>query len=480
MKSEGKVLSNLIWRFAERCGAQSVTLVVSIVLARLLDPKVYGTVALITVFTSILQKFVDCGLGTALIQKKDADDLDFSSVFFFNIFSCLLIYALLFFSAPAIAKFYDDEALTALIRVMSLMIVISGVKNVQQAYVSRTLQFKRFFYATLGGTIGAAVVGIWMAYKGMGVWALVVQQLFNAAVDTTILWFTVKWRPKRMFSFERLKTLFDFGWKLLVSGVIDTVCIKLSDLIIGKLYSSSALAYFNKGAQFPEIIAINVNSSIDSVLLPVMSSQQESVTAVREMTRKAIRISSYIMWPVMLGLAACAEPLVRLILTDKWLPCVPFLRIACISYATYPIHTANLNAIKAIGRSDLFLTLEIIKSVLRIVLLAVTMNFGVIYMAFGMLASTMLAMVVNAYPNKKLLDYSFVKQLRDIVPSALLSFVMAAAVRLVELIGMPDVMTLILQIIAGAVFYAVSSKLLRMEEFDYAFSTVRSMLKKEN
>ena len=478
MKSEGKILSNLIWRFAERCGAQGVTLIVSIVLARLLDPKVYGTVALITVFTSVLQKFVDCGFGTALIQKKDADDLDFSSVFFFNIFSCLLIYTLLFFSAPAIAKFYDDEALTELIRVMSLMIVISGVKNVQQAYVSRTLQFKRFFYATLGGTVGAAVVGIWMAYKGMGVWALVVQQLFNAAVDTTILWFTVKWRPRRMFSFERLKTLFDFGWKLLVSGVIDTVSTKLSDLIIGKMYSSSELAYFNKGAQFPEIIAINVNSSIDSVLLPVMSSQQESVTAVREMTRKAIRISSYIMWPVMMGLAACAEPLVRFILTDKWLPCVPFLRIACISYATYPIHTANLNAIKAIGRSDLFLILEIIKSVLGIVLLAATMNFGVFYMALGLLASTLLAMLVNAYPNRKLLDYSFVKQLRDIVPSALLSFVMAAAVRLIELIGMPDVLTLILQIIAGAGFYAVCSKLLRMEEFEYVFSTVRSMLKK--
>lgn len=478
MKTKEKVLSNFIWRFAERCGAQGVTLIVSIVLARRLDPKVYGTVALITVFTSILQKFVDSGFGTALIQKKDADDLDFSSVFYFNIFSCLLIYALLFFSSPLIAKFYNDENLVPLIRVMSLMIVISGVKNIQQAYVSRTMQFKRFFFATLGGTVGAAVIGIWMAYKGMGVWALVTQQLFNAAVDTTILWLTVKWRPKRVFSFERLRTLFSFGWKLLASGILETVYSKLWDLIIGKVYSSSDLAFFNKGEQFPEIIAVNVNSSIDSVLLPVMSSQQDSAAVVRDMTRKAIRVSSYIMWPIMLGLAACAEPLVRLLLTDKWLPCVPFLRIACISYATYPIHTANLNAIKAIGRSDLFLTLEIIKSLLGIVILFIAKNLGVIYIAYGSLVSTLLSMLVNAYPNKKLLDYSFLKQLRDILPSALLAFAMAGVVWSAELLRMPDIAVIVIQVLVGTVVYILCSKLFRMEEFDYIFSVAKSFLKK--
>ena len=480
MKTSGKVLSNLFWRFAERCGAQGVTLIVSIVLARLLDPKVYGTVALITVFTTILQKFVDSGFGTALIQKKDADDLDFSSVFYFNIFSCLLIYALLYFAAPLIAKFYSDESLVPLIRVMSLMLIISGVKNVQQAYVSRTMQFKRFFFATLGGTVGAAVIGIWMAYKGMGVWALVTQQLFNAAVDTAILWITVKWRPKRMFSFERLKALFTYGWKLLASGLLDTVYSKLWDLIIGKMYSSSDLAFFNKGGQFPEVITINVNSSIDSVLLPVMSSQQDSVETVHNMTRKAIRTSSYVIWPVMMGLAACATPLVRLLLTEKWLPCVPYLQIACIIYATYPIHTANLNAIKALGRSDLFLKLEVIKSLIGLAVLMISKDYGVIYISLSGIVSTAFSMIINAYPNKKLLNYSFLKQLRDILPPVLLSSAMAVAVRLVELLRMPDIVTLIVQIIVGAVFYIVCSKLFKMEEFDYILSVIKSFLNKRS
>lgn len=232
--SSTNVITNFFWRFLERCGAQGVTFIVSIVLARLLDPTVYGTVALVTIFTTIMQVFVDSGMGNALIQKKDADDLDFSSVFYFNMAMCSVLYLIMFFAAPFIASFYRMPELTAIVRVLSFVVVISGVKNVQQAYVSRHLMFKRFFFSTLGGTIGAAVIGIAMAYLGFGVWALVAQMLFNAAVDTTILWITVKWRPKKMFSFQRLKSLFSYGWKLLASSLIDTVYNDLRQLIIGK------------------------------------------------------------------------------------------------------------------------------------------------------------------------------------------------------------------------------------------------------
>ncbi len=228
------VFSNFLWRFLERCGAQGVTFVVSIVLARLLDPSLYGTIALVTVFTTIMQVFVDSGMGNALIQKKDADDLDFSSVFWFNISMCSVMYLIMFFAAPLIAAFYKIPELTSIVRVLSLILVISGVKNVQQAFVSRNMLFKRFFFATIGGTIGAALIGIAMAYLGFGVWALVAQMLFNATVDTAILWITVKWRPKKLFSINRLKELFSFGWKLLVSSLIDTVYRDLTQLIIGK------------------------------------------------------------------------------------------------------------------------------------------------------------------------------------------------------------------------------------------------------
>ena len=239
---KNKTFVNLLWRFFERCGAQGVTFLVSIVLARILEPTVYGTVALVTVFTTIMQVFVDSGLGSALIQKKDADELDFSSVFYFNMAVCLALYGLMYLAAPLIAAFYEQPSLTAIVRVASLTLIISGVKNVQQAYVSRNMLFKRFFFSTLGGTVGAAFVGIWMAYRGFGVWALVAQNLFNQTLDTLILWITVEWRPKRMFSFERLRGLFSYGWKLLVSALLDTGYNDLLQLIIGKLYTSADLA----------------------------------------------------------------------------------------------------------------------------------------------------------------------------------------------------------------------------------------------
>ena len=318
-------IKNFIWRFAERCGAQGVSFIVSIVLARLLEPSVYGTIALVTVFTTILQVFVDSGLGTALIQKKDADDLDFSSVFYFNFTVCLVLYFGMFVSAPYIAKFYGDETLVPVIKVISLTLVIAGVKNIQQAYVSRNMLFKRFFFSTIGGTIASAFVGIFMAYIGMGVWALVAQQLSNATIDTIILWVTVKWKPKRMFSWKRLKELLSYGWKLLVSALLETVYNNLRNLVIGKLYSSADLAYYNQGDKFPKLIVTNINTSIDSVLLPTMASAQDDSARVKNMTRRAIKTSTYIMAPLMIGLAFCANTIVELVLTEKWLPCVPFL-----------------------------------------------------------------------------------------------------------------------------------------------------------
>ena len=327
---KGKAVSSLFWRFLERCGAQGVSFVVSIVLARLLAPEVYGLIALVTVFTAILQVFVDSGMANALIQKKDADDLDFSSVFFFNMFMCIALYLLLFFCAPLISSFYGNPELTPVIRVLGITLLISGVKNVQQAYVSRTLQFKRFFFATLGGTIGAAVIGIAMAYMGFGVWALVAQSLFNAAVDTMILWVTVRWRPRLQFSFARLKELLRYGWKLLASALLHTVYTNLRSLIIGKLYTAEDLAYYDKGQSFPTLIVSNINASIDSVLLPTMSGVQDDRDAVKAITRRSIVTSSYLMWPMMVGLAVVAKPLVVLLLTEKWLAAVPFLQINCL------------------------------------------------------------------------------------------------------------------------------------------------------
>lgn len=477
--SSTNVITNFFWRFLERCGAQGVTFIVSIVLARLLDPTVYGTVALVTIFTTIMQVFVDSGMGNALIQKKDADDLDFSSVFYFNMAMCSVLYLIMFFAAPLIASFYRMPELTAIVRVLSFVVVISGVKNVQQAYVSRHLMFKRFFFSTLGGTIGAAVIGIAMAYLGFGVWALVVQMLFNAAVDTTILWITVKWRPKKMFSFQRLKSLFSYGWKLLASSLIDTVYNDLRQLIIGKKYSSGDLAYYNQGKKFPQLIVTNINTSIDSVLLPTMSKAQDDMAAVRSMTRRAIKTSTFLMMPAMIGLAVCAEPLVQLILTEKWLPCVLFLRIFCITYAFYPIHTANLNAIKAMGRSDLFLKLEIIKKTVGIIAILITMWISVQAMAYSFLVTTILNQIINSWPNKKLLNYSYLEQVKDMMPQILLSLGMGAAIYAVSFLHLSASLTLLIQIPLGVLVYWSGSKIFHVESYTYIIEMVKNFKKRK-
>lgn len=476
MDNKQKVVSNLIWRFMERFGSQLVAMVVQIILARMLDPAVFGTVAKVTIITTILLVFVDSGMANSLIQKKDPDDLDFSSVFYFNMAFCLVLYAGLFAAAPAIARFYDDAQLTAIVRVLGLTVVVAGVKNVQQAYVSKTLQFKRFFFATLGGTLLSAAVGIVMVFCGFGVWAIVAQQLTNVTVNTAILWLTVGWRPKRMFSFERLKGLLGYGWKLLVSGLLDTVYNKLREIMIAVFYTDADLAYYNRGMTYPNLLVENINASIDSVLLPVLSAEQDHKEQVRNMTRRAIRISTYVMMPMMMGLAVCAEPLIRLLLTEKWLPCVPYLRIFCFSYAFYPLHTANLNAIKAMGRSDLFLKLEIIKKVFGVIILLVTLQYGVYVMALSLLFTSVMSQLINSWPNAKLLDYAYGHQLMDMLPAILLSLVMGAAVYPIQLFGWSDWVTLPVQVIAGAAVYILGSVIFRLDSFSYLLGIMKKLM----
>lgn len=475
-ETKEKAVSGLLWSFLERFGAQGVTFVVSIVLARLLDPEVYGTVAIVTVVMEILNVFIDSGLGNALIQKKDADDLDFSSVFYFNLLICLGSYAIVCAAAPLVAGYFDIPILTPLIRVMGLTLVISGVKNIQRAYVARQMCFKRFFFATLGGTISAAALGIWMALRGYGVWALVAQALLNNLIDTIILWITVKWRPKRMFSFARFRGLFSFGWKLLLSSLINTVYNNLRQLVIGKMYTTSSLAFYNRGYMLPNVIVSNINSAVDTVLLPAMSSAQEDIAVVRQMTRRSVQLSAFVMWPAMMGLAACAQPLVLLLLTDKWLPCVPFVVMFCVSYAFMPSQTASLNAIKAVGCSDVYLRLEIIKKIVSFAILFATMWFGPLVMAASNILCAVICQLIGAPSVKKLLGYTYRQQLEDIMPPMLLSAVMFAVVYAVSFTGMADWLMLLVQIPLGVVLYCGGAKLLKMESLDYTVLMLKKLL----
>ena len=476
--SKHNVFTNMIWRFLERTGAQLVSFIVAIILARILSPEDYGTIALISVFITIMNVFVDSGLGSALVQKKDADNIDFSTVFFTNLFFCLLLYGLMFIASPFIAKFYNNIELTSIIRVLSITIIISGVKNIQHAYVSKTLQFRKFFFSTLTGTIIAAIVGILMAYNGFGVWALVAQQLTNLSIDTIILWITVKWHPDLVFSFQRLKQLFSYGWKLLLSALIDTVYSNLRQLIIGKKYSAEDLAFYNKGDLFPRTIVGNINSAIDSVLLPTMANEQDDKERIKIITRRAIKTSTYCIAPLMMGLAACSPSIISIILTDKWMPCVPYLIIFCITYMFYPIHTANLNAIKALGRSDLFLKLEIIKKIVGLTVLLSTMWFGVMVMAYSLLLTSVCSQIINTWPNKKLFNYGYLEQLKDILPGIALAVIMGILVYLFNFLTIPDWCKIIIQIPVGIILYVSGSKIFKLESYEYIKDIIKCKLSK--
>lgn len=477
MASQKKIiLSGVAWRFAERFGAQLVSFIVSIVLARLLSPEDYGIIALITIFTSILNVFIDSGLGTALVQKKDADDLDFSSVFYFNILMCVLLYLGMFVCAPYISLFYKRPDLTPVIRVLSLTLIISGVKNVQQSYVSRNMLFKRFFFSTLGGTIGAAIIGIILAYKGYGVWALVAQQLFNSSMDTIILWITVKWKPIKACSFERFKTLFSFGWKMLLASIVSSIYSQLRQLIIGKFYSANDLAFYNQGEKVPNFVTCNINASIDSVLFPAMANEQDDRERIKNLTRRSIAISVYVLAPIMLGLAAVSNNLVLILLTPKWLPAVPYMCLFCLTYVFQPIHTCNLNAIKALGRSDLFLKLEIIKTILGIIIVILTARYGVWMICVGSFVSSIVSQIVNAWPNKKLLKYSYLEQLKDIIPTLVIALIMAIVVFFLGKYIENTVLAFIVQIIVGVIVYIGESILFHIDSFEYIIYFVKTLL----
>ncbi len=474
-----KTISNFLWRFFERTAANLVVFIVSVVLARILDTELYGAIAIVTAFNTILQVFVDSGLGNALIQKKDADDLDFSTVFYCNMAICITLYALMFFAAPFIAGFYRQPILTPVFRVMCLSLIVSGLMNVQQSFVARNLQFKRFFFATLGGTITAAAVGIIMAVTGFGIWALVAQQLLSVTINTFILWFTVKWRPKLQFSFERLKALFGYGWKLLVSNLLDKLAgVNLQQLVIGKMFTPTDLAFFNRGMDYTYTVVNNVNSAADSVLFPTMSREQDDKAALKQMMRRAIKTTTYVLAPLLMGMFFTAPVLIELLLTDKWAGSVFYVRLFCISYTFVAIETTNLSVIKAMGHSDLYLKLNVIKKVVNVLSILITVWFGVEAVAWGLLASNIIGQAINAWPNKKLLGYGYFEQIKDLSTDILIAIIMGVSVVFVPRLGLGLFVTFALQVVIGAAVYIMISIITKNETMFYLLSVVKGMLGK--
>ena len=479
---KNKAFSGMIWKFMERICAQVVSLIVSIVLARILMPDDYSIVSIVTIFFTFCNVFISGGLNTALIQKKDADVEDYSTVLHTSMFVALILYMVMFFLAPSIANLYSKQILIPVIRIMSLTFFINAFKSVLSAYTSSNLQFKKFFFSTIVGTIISAFVGIYMAINGYGAWALVAQQMTNSLLDTLILYLTTKYRIIFKVSFKKLKSLFSYGWKIFVSSIISVIYDQINPLIVGVKYTSKDLAYYSKGQSYPGLINSTISDTLQSVLFPIMSKVQDNKEMVLSVTRKYIKVASYVIFPMMIGLFSVSDIFVEVVLTEKWLPIVPYIQIFCFSYMLNIIQVGNLQAIKAIGRSDITLILEIVKKsfYLIIIILFVILSKNPIVLALSSIVCTVFATVVNTYPNRKLLGYKYKYQLSDLLPNLIISIIMGIVVYLIKYIQISKVLILILQVFIGIIVYILLSKFTKNENLYYLIDYVRSYFRKRD
>lgn len=471
-----KTASGFAYKFAERVGAQGINFCIQLLLARLLMPDDYGVVALVTVFIVICDVFVIYGFGNALVANKHSDHLDFSTCFWFNFSLGLLLYAGVFFAAPFVASFYGNPLLVPLVRVMALRIPLASVNTIQHAYVQKNMWFRKFFQATLIGTVVSGIIAVGMAYAGFGVWALVEQYLGNALLDTLCLWFLVGWRPSRRFSWARLKPIWDYGWKILVVGLIDNVYARLRSLIIAKRYSPADLAYYSRGYVFPSFGMRLIEPTVNSVLFPALAQCRDDRDQMRAITRRVLQTSTFVISPIMVGLASVAEPLVRVLLTDKWLPCVVFLQIGCLANLFRCQQFVNNCVVKASGDSALLLKLDILKKTVGLVLLLAAVPFGVVMIAFSLVAFYFFSMVVNIAPNRRILGYGYLAQFRDVAVNIFLALLMGLCVFRIGSASWSPWTVLALRIPAGAALYVALAAATGNESFLFLLRQIRTRL----
>ena len=472
------VFSSLVWKFFERAGYQVIQLVIQVVLAWILTKEDFGALTIITVFVNVGNVIVQSGLNTALVQDPDVTEDDYSTVMWLSLAISFVLYAIVFVAAPAVAAFYEMPQLEWPLRVLSLILIVSALTGVQVARVQRNLQFRIIFVSTMAAVVASGITGIGSALLGAGLWALVIQQLTYYLVNCVMLFIQTRWSPRRVFSLERAKTLFGFGWKLLVSGLLDTGFTSMSDLIIGKQFSAETLGVYGQGKRYPSALGYMLDGAIQPVMLAAVSHVQDNLEQVKALVRRALKTSTFLIFPAMTLFAVAAEPTVHLILGEKWMDCVPFLQMYCFIYALLPIHTTNLQALNGMGRSDLFLKLELIKKAYGTVflLIAAFVLKNVYAMAACYMLTGVIGTFVNSYPNKKVIGYSYGEQVRDIVPALVVSLLAGACAWPVSLLGLPDILTIVLQTLVMATVYLGVSHFAHLEEFEYVKNLALEML----
>lgn len=448
-----KTVSGVMWSAIERFSLQGVQFVMQLVMAKLLLPSDYGMIAMLTIFLQIAQAFIDSGFTNALIQKKDRTEVDYSTVFYFNIIIALLFYCILFVSAPLIAKFYNMPDLILVMRVMALSLIILSFSAVHKTKLTIEINFKIQSKITLIAAGISGIIGVGIAYLGYGVWALVYQSILNAMLTTILFNCFYRWKPLKTFSMKSFKRLFSFGSKLLVSGLIHTVYYNLYGIVIGKRFSAAELGYYTRAEQFAILPSYNLSAIITRVTFPILSSIQDDNERLASTYRKYIRLSSYLIFPLMVGLASLANPLVDLFLTEKWNGTVALLQILCFDWMFDHLSGINLNLLYVKGRSDLALRLEIIKKIIAITILLASIPLGIIGMCLGRVLYSLIATYANTYYTNSLIGLSFRTQLKDIIPYLILSLAMGGVVYATTYLGLSNIIQLIIGITIGILFY---------------------------
>jgi len=463
---KNKTIGALFWSFFERISQNGIQFVIAIILARLLAPAEFGLIAMLTIFMAVAQSFIDSGFGQALIQKKNATHIDECSIFYFNILVGFLAAGLLCLAAPWIAGFYNQPLLVPLTCVLSLNLIINAFGMVQTVLLTKHIDFKTQLKVSVIATFFSGTIGVTMALNGFGVWSLVAQSLGSNFFRTILLWFFNTWRPSLIFSYASLRGMFAFGSRLLASGLLDTVFRNIYFVVIGKLFSPIALGFYSRAKKLQQLPVNNISSIVSRVTFPVFSSVQDDKPRLKRGVRKALIMLVMINFPMMIGLAIVAKPLVLVLLTEKWLPCVPYLQLLCVVGMLYPLHVINCNVLIAQGRSDLLFRLEILKKILIVIAITISYRWGIMAMIYGQIATSSLAYFLNAYYTGKMLDYPITKQIRDLMPSLALAGIMGLGVYALKYTPIVNQLALLsAQIMTGIVFYASLCYIFRISSF---------------
>jgi len=472
------ILGGMFWKFFERLLTQGTSFVISLVLARLLLPSDHGLLALVQVFLNLSAVFINYGFASALIQKKDADETDFSTIFYCSLLCSVLIYGLLFAIAPLVAAFYEEPILTKILRIYALQVPVSVYHSIQLAYISRHMLFRKTFVSSIINSVLSGAVGIGMALTGWGVWSLVGQSLAAIVIDTLILMVLVPWRPKRLFSVDSAKKLMKFGSRVLGAELSLTFFFELRTLVVGGVYSSAELAYYNKGRQIPTLLTYNLSNTIMTVMFPAMANSSDDLDQVKQMAKRSNRVLSYVLVPCMFGLSAVMEPMILLLYTEKWAPIIPFGQLLAVGMCVEILGNLALQALKSIGRSEVLLKLELWKKPFYVLALFVGIRFDVFTLAVLMVLYDVFSVTLSMLQLRKYIPYGFWEQVRDLLPAYALGTVMMILVYLIPSFN-SLILTLLVKVAAGGCIYLLGSVLFRIDSFYYLLNILKGYLRKK-